>query len=160
VIQTDAMPTNPPASVPTTIEAAEIVPRSGTANTGPAPWISACRPPANAQASATGTTERGLYSDSRSSIASSTPAIGVPKIAVIPAAAPAASRVLRSRAVTRISWPTAEPSAPPVAMIGPSAPNGPPVPIATADDAGLRNVILSGMRLSFVRICSMASGIP
>ena len=101
-----------------------------------------------------------LYSNSNSSIASSIAAIGVPKIAVMPAAAPAASSVLRSAAVTWISWPSAEPSAPPVAMIGPSAPNGPPVPIAIAADVGLRNVIFSGIRLSLVRICSIASGMP
>ena len=59
----------------------------------------------------------------------------------MPAAAPAASSVLRSLAVTLSSWPTSEPSAPPVAMMGPSAPNGPPVPMATAADSGLRNVI-------------------
>ena len=29
-------------------------------------------------------------------------------------------------------WPMSDPSAPPVAMIGPSAPNGPPVPIEIA----------------------------
>ena len=34
-----------------------------------------------------------------------------------------------------------EPNAPPVAIIGPSAPNGPPVPIAIADDMGFNKVI-------------------
>ncbi len=87
-------------------------------------------------------------------------AIGVPKIAVIPAAAPAASSVLRSPADTRMNCPIAEPSAPPVAMIGPSAPNGPPVPIAIADDTGFKNVMRNGIRLSLVRICSIASGMP
>ena len=41
-----------------------------------------------------------------------------------------------------------EPSAPPVAMIGPSAPNGPPVPIAMADESGLKTVTRGEMRLS------------
>ena len=43
------------------------------------------------------------------------------------------------------SCPSNEPSAPPVAMIGPSAPNGPPVPIAIAADSGLRKVMRGGM---------------
>ncbi len=63
----------------------------------------------------------------------------------MPAAAPAASSVLRSLPVTFTTCPTSEPSAPPVAMIGPSAPNGPPVPIAIAAESGLRKVIRGGM---------------
>ena len=78
----------------------------------------------------------------------------------MPAAAPAASRVLRSMAVTRITCPIAEPIAPPVAMIGPSAPNGPPVPMEIAADNGFRNVMRAGMRLSFSSTCSIASGMP
>jgi hypothetical protein len=50
--------------------------------------------------------------------------------------------------------------APPVAMIGPSAPKGPPVPMETAADRGLRNVIRAGMRLSLKSTCSIASGMP
>jgi len=45
-------------------------------------------------------------------------------------------------------------------MIGPSAPNGPPVPMETAADSGLRNVIRFGILLSFSSTCSIASGIP
>ncbi len=157
---TAATPTRPPTTVATAIDAGVGSSSGGTANTAPVPWRSARSPPATAHASATGVTVRALYSVSSSSIASRIEATGVPKIAVIPAAAPAASRTLRSRAVTSTSWPIAEPSAPPVAMIGPSAPNGPPVPIATAADSGLRNVIRSGILLSFVRICSIASGMP
>ena len=78
----------------------------------------------------------------------------------MPAAAPAASSVLRSAAVVRRTWPTSEPSAPPVAMIGPSAPNGPPVPMATAAESGFRNVMRGGMRLWLVSTCSIASGMP
>ncbi len=73
---------------------------------------------------------------------------GVPKMAAIPAAAPAARRVLRSMAVTLRIWPMSDPSAPPVAMIGPSAPKGPPVPMAMAAERGLRNVRRAGTRLS------------
>jgi hypothetical protein len=78
----------------------------------------------------------------------------------MPAAAPAASRVLRSSALVRIHWPSTEPTAPPVAMIGPSAPNGPPVPIEIAAEIGLRNIMRSGTRLSLVSTCSIASGMP
>ena len=39
------------------------------------------------------------------------------------------------------TWPSSEPSAPPVTMIGPSAPNGPPVPMATAADSGLATAV-------------------
>ena len=66
----------------------------------------------------------------------------------MPAAAPAARSVFRSSAVTLRNCPTREPNAPPVAMIGPSAPNGPPVPIAIADDTGLSTVRLGEIRLS------------
>ena len=66
----------------------------------------------------------------------------------MPAAAPAASRIFRSSALMRTTCPTSEPSAPPVAMIGPSAPNGPPVPMATAAESGLRTITRAGIRLS------------
>src|SRR3569623_3083534 len=107
--------------------------------------MTACSPPATADARATGTTERARYSGGGGAGAGSTDAIGVPKIAVMPAAAPAASNVLRSFAVTRMTWPSQEPIAPPVAMIGPSAPNGPPVPLAIAEEIGLRFVIRRGI---------------
>jgi hypothetical protein len=45
-------------------------------------------------------------------------------------------------------------------MIGPSAPNGPPVPIAIAAESGFKNVMRIGMRLSLNSTCSMASGMP
>ena len=51
------------------------------------------------EASATGTRLRGLSSNSKSSMASSTAAIGDANVADMPAAAPATSRVLRSAAV-------------------------------------------------------------
>ena len=75
--------------------AAPALSASGTA----APAPSRQRPPAprrRSQATATGTKLRGFHSNSSSSTASSTAATGVPKIAVMPAAAPATSSVLRS----------------------------------------------------------------
>ena len=80
---------------------------------------------------------RGFHSKSSSSTASSIAAIGVAKIADMPAAAPATSSVLRSAEERWKSWANSEPNAPPVMMIGPSAPNGPPVPIEIAEETGL-----------------------
>ena len=45
-------------------------------------------------------------------------------------------------------------------MIGPSAPNGPPVPIVNAEDTGLSQAMRAGIFDSLVRICSIASGMP
>ena len=78
---------------------------------------------------ATGTKLRGVHSNSSSSTASMIAAIGVPNTVVMPAAAPATSSVFRSTSLTGSSCAIREPIAPPVMMIGPSAPNGPPVPI-------------------------------
>ena len=115
---------------------------------------------ATAAASATGISDRGRSSNSSNSTASSTAETGLPKVAVMPAAAPAASSVFRSAAVVCRSCPRSDPSAPPVAMIGPSAPNGPPVPIEIAAEIGLSSVIRAGMRLLLSSTCSIASGIP
>ena len=117
-------------------------------------------PVAVAEANATGMTERGRSSNRSSSTASSTAETGLPNVAAIPAAAPAASSVFRSAAVVRSTCPKSDPSAPPVAMMGPSAPNGPPVPMATAAESGFRSVIRAGTRLRLSSTCSIASGIP
>ncbi len=45
-------------------------------------------------------------------------------------------------------------------MIGPSAPNGPPEPITTAEDRGLSKATLADIRLPPIRIASIASGMP
>ena len=81
-------------------------------------------------------------------------------MAVIPAEAPATSSVLRSAALRRKHCAINEPKAPPVMMIGPSAPKGPPLPIDIADESGLRRATFSDRRLSPNRMVSMASGIP
>ena len=57
-------------------------------------------------------------------------------------------------------WPTSAPIAPPVMMIGPSAPNGPPLPIAMPEDSGLSSATLGDIRLLPNRIASIASGMP
>jgi len=75
---------------------------------------------------------------SRSSFIPLQAATGVPNIAVMPAAARPQARSWRSAAVTLKHWANSDPIEPPVMMIGPSAPNGPPVPIDMADDSGFR----------------------
>src|SRR5439155_7932509 len=45
-------------------------------------------------------------------------------------------------------------------MIGPSAPNGPPVPIAIAAEIGFKIATLGSMRLRLISTASMASGMP
>lgn len=111
-------------------------------------------------AMARGTKARVENSNSRSSKANRTDASGAPKVAAIPAAAPAASRILRSAGETSSTWPRREPKAPPVTMIGPSAPKGPPVPIAMAADSGFATAVLGAIRLCRVSTTSIASGMP
>ena len=89
---------------------------------------------------------RGVHSKSSSSTASMMAAIGVPNTVVMPAAAPATSSVLRSLSLTGSICAISEPMAPPVMMIGPSAPNGPPEPIEIADDSGFRIATLASSR--------------
>ena len=113
---------------------------------------------ATTQAKITGNKLRGLSSKSNNSTANSTAAVGVPNVAVMPPAAPATSSVLRSADVNRNTWAMIEPKAPPVMMIGPSAPNGPPEPIEIADASGLSTATLGDMRLRPMRIASRASG--
>jgi hypothetical protein len=83
-------------------------------------------------AMATGIMDFGENSNNKSSIASIIAATGLPKIAAIPAVAPAVNKIFLSYAVIFNICPISEPNAPPAAIIGPSAPKGPPVPIATS----------------------------
>ncbi len=101
--------------------------------------------------------ERSKSSNSNASIIA---ASGVPKIPAIPAAAPVASRIRLSEVETGKSWPSNDPIAAPVTMIGPSAPKGPPVPIAMAAETGLAIAERGLIRLLCCRIASMDSGIP
>ena len=133
---------------------------AGTANSGPEPYSAACTAPATLVATTSGTNARAENSNSSSSIASTTAASGVPNVAAMPAAAPLASSILRSFADTWRTWPSSEPSAPPVTMIGPSAPNGPPVPIAIAADSGLAIAVRGAIRLWRTSTASIASGMP
>ncbi len=132
----------------------------GMGKVGAGPWRTIRAPAATLAASATGTSDLARYSNSSSSTARSTADTGLPKMAAMPAAAPDARRTFLSSAVVRSVWPSIEPSAPPVAMIGPSAPNGPPVPMATAADNGFRKVTLGEILLSPWSTRSIASGIP
>ena len=87
---------------------------------------------------ATGTRLRGLHSKSSNSTAIRIAATGVANVADMPAAAPATSSVVRSASVRCIHCATSDPTAPPVIMIGPSAPKGPPDPIAIAAEIGFK----------------------
>jgi hypothetical protein len=78
----------------------------------------------------------------------------------MPAAAPATSSVLRSALVRWKYCAMTEPKAPPVMMIGPSAPNGPPDPMEIADDSGFSSATFQSTRLPLIRIASIASGMP
>src|SRR2546428_13110765 len=64
--------------------------------------------------------------------------------------------VLRSTGERWNAWANTEPNAPPVAMMGPSAPNGPPVPIAIAEESGLSSATLGSMRQRSIRIACAA----
>src|SRR5256714_10070186 len=102
-------------------------------------------PPAMLAATTSGMKARGENSNSSSSMASMTDASGAPKVADMPAAAPLARRILRSDGDTSMTWPMSDPNEPPVTMIGPSAPNGPPVPMAMAADSGLATAVRGAM---------------
>src|SRR5665213_2980778 len=129
-------------------------------NNGPCARNSGRAKPATAQAMATGSKLRGRNSNSSNSTASSTAATGVPNTAVIPAVAPATSSDLRSAAVRWKYCASSEPMAPPVMMIGPSAPNGPPLPMTMPDDNGFSTATFGDMLLLPNRIASIASGMP
>ena len=103
---------------------------------------------------------RGFHSKRSSSTASSTAATGAAKVADMPAAAPATSSVFRSALVRWKSCAIIEPNAPPVMMIGPSAPKGPPEPMEMADESGFRSATFGSTRLPLSRMASIASGMP
>jgi len=115
---------------------------------------------ATALASATGIKLRGFHSNNNSSTASNTAATGEAKVADIPPAAPATNKVFRSALVKWNNCAISDPNAPPVIMIGPSAPNGPPDPIEIAEDMGFRIATFGSTRLPLIKIASIASGIP
>jgi hypothetical protein len=56
------------------------------------------------------------------------------------------------------NWAISEPTAPPVMMIGPSAPNGPPDPMEIAEASGLSRATCGSTRLPLMRMASIASG--
>ena len=132
----------------------------GIANTGLLSKRSICMPAPVIQARATGMIERGENSNNNNSIARSTAASGLPKIADIPAQAPAVNMIFLSAGEICMACPVKEPNAPPVAIIGPSAPKGPPVPIDMAADKGFKKVMTGGILLSSIIIFSIASGMP
>ena len=131
-----------------------------TGKIGPGPSSGTRTPPATTEAQATGMKLRGFHSNSSNSTASSTAATGVANTADMPPAAPATSSVLRSAAERWNACANSEPNAPPVIMIGPSAPKGPPVPIDSAEESGFSTATFADIRLRPIRIASSASGMP
>ena len=127
---------------------------------GPAPSQMTRSTAAVTLAKATGTSERGRHSKSSNSTASNTAAKGAAKVADMPAAAPATSSVVRSASVSLTHCASSDPKAPPVMMIGPSAPKGPPDPMAMAAEIGLSTATRGSTRAPFSRMASMASGMP
>ena len=133
---------------------------AGTRNSGPDPRRTRRTNMAVALAMATGMKLRGFHSKRSSSMARRTAAMGEAKVADIPAAAPATRRLFLSAAVRRKHWAMIDPKAPPVMMMGPSEPKGPPEPIEMAADTGLRIATLGSTRLPRIKIASRASGMP
>src|SRR5437763_248936 len=80
-------------------------------------------PPAMLAAATMGISARVENSNSSNSMASTTDASGAPNVAAMPAAAPAASKILRSDGDPFRTWPMSEPSEPPETMsrIGPQS---------------------------------------
>ena len=78
----------------------------------------------------------------------------------MPPAAPATSSVFRSALVRWKNCAIIEPNAPPVMMMGPSAPNGPPEPIEMAEDSGFKIASRGSTRLPLIKMDSIASGMP
>ena len=156
----EAKPATTPTARPIARPSIESAACGATGNTAPAPSSGTRSAAPTVAATATGTKLRGFHSNSSSSTASSTAAIGAAKIAAIPAAAPATRRVLRSLSDRWKACANTEPNAAPVMMMGPSAPKGPPVPIASADESGFSTATFALSLLRPMRIASMASGMP
>ena len=158
----------PPATPTASAPSRPASPSGGWIGTGKSGAGAMCPPSASAMrtaaavaaAAAAGTIDRGLHSNSSSSTASRVAATGVPNTPVMPPAAPATSSVLRSVDERRTSWATSEPSAPPVRMIGPSAPKGPPLPMLITLETGLSTARRGLTRLPRTRMFSIASGMP
>jgi hypothetical protein len=85
---------------------------------------------------------------------------GAANVADMPAHAPATSSVFRSALVKWKNCAISEPKAPPVMMMGPSAPNGPPEPMAIAAEIGFKIASFGSTRLPLISMDSIASGIP
>ena len=73
----------------------------------------------------------------RISAARSAAPSGVRNTAAMPAATPANISIRRSREPTFSASPTAEPSAPPICIVGPSRPPEPPLPSVRIDASAL-----------------------
>ncbi len=134
--------------------------KAGVGKSGAQPLKWTATAVATEEEMATGMKDRARNSKRSNSMATSIPAKGATKVAAIPAAAPEASRTRRWYGVSFTTWARIEPNAAPVCMIGPSAPNGPPVPMAKAVASGFKIPTRILTRLFPISTASMASGIP
>ena len=94
---------------------------------------------------ATGRNVLTLISGIISSVANSTPPIGVLKVAAMPAPAPAATKMMRCPIDMRITCPSVEPNAEPIWMIGPSRPTAAPLPIDSAEASDFATATIGRM---------------
>src|SRR6185312_319260 len=135
----DASPATMDEAIATALGSGVVMAKSGPA------WVqTGRRKPATVHASVTGSKLRGRSPNSSSSTANSTAASGVPNTAVMPAQAPATSSALRSAEVRLKLCANKEAAAPPVMMLGPSAPNAPPLPITMPADSGFESLGTAG----------------
>ena len=105
-------------------------------------------------------TEATLNSPTSTSSVNITPAMGALNVAAMPPAAPAATSA-RSRDLSIFSnWPTLEPTAAPIWMIGPSRPAEPPDPMVIAEAIALTRITTGRMCPPLVSMAVMTSGTP
>ncbi len=95
-----------------------------------------------------------------SSSPKNTPAIGALKVAEIPPAAPHATSTRNRDSGTRVSCPSAEPSAEPICTIGPSRPTEPPEPMHSAEASDFTTATRGRIRPPRSATANITSGTP
>jgi hypothetical protein len=95
-----------------------------------------------------------------SSMAKSTPAIGVLNVAEMPPAAPQPRRIFMWAVFILSRWAMLEPRAEPMWTMGPSRPEEPPIPMVTADASALMTITRNLSRPPCRVTASMTSGTP
>ena len=95
-----------------------------------------------------------------SSMAKKTPASGALKVALMPAAAPQATRTRNRDSGTRVRRPKVDPRAEPIWTMGPSRPTEPPPPMHSAEASALTAATWGAMRPPRRATAYMTSGTP